>query len=552
MTEPATEPSYYAPRFDVRISGVTLAADVADQVLSLTVETDLDLAGSFSLVLRNSGNTLLDSALLDPGRTVEIHLGYGNELLPAFLGEIASVEPSFPRDGPPTIRVSGYDKSYRMRRVQPEPTEYPLMNDGLIAARIAVENGLIPVVDPTPGLPAKTPQVESDMAFLKARAEKYFFDVYVEWDRLHFHFPRPRTAAHVLEWGRNLSSFSPRISAAGLAGLQVVRGYNQELAQTIHSTALAADLDVADLAERLGETAMDLLASLVRKGIRKHTLDNPLDAAVLARSLLAELLEGMYEGHGSCIGIPGLSAGAYVEIRGVGKRFGGTYRVRKVTHRLDDSGFTTDFSITQRGHTNLLGLLRKQLVEEPPPNRAERFYGVLVAEVEDNNEVLDVPPTVPLGRVKVSYPGLSKKFTSGWAPCARPMAGKDMGFYALPETGDQVLVAFEHGDLSKPYVLGGLWTVEKGPPATNTDGTNSIRVIKSRAGHSITFDDTLDTGELVIRDMAGSAITLNARDGSITIEAGGNLTIKAKGTISLEAAGGKTKISMDATQVDVT
>ena len=28
----------------------------------------------------------------------------------------------------------------------------------------------------------------------------------------------PQSAAHVLTWGRNLASFSPRISAAGLAG----------------------------------------------------------------------------------------------------------------------------------------------------------------------------------------------------------------------------------------------------------------------------------------------------------------------------------------------
>ena len=41
------------------------------------------------------------------------------------------------------------------------------------------------------------------------------------------------------------------------------------------------------------------------------------------------------------------------------------------------------------------------------------------------------------------------------------MAGPDMGFYALPEKGDQVLVAFEQGDLSQPYVLGSLWTTQQ-------------------------------------------------------------------------------------------
>ena len=56
----------------------------------------------------------------------------------------------------------------------------------------------------------------------------------------------------MLEWGKNLSSFSPRISAAGLAGLQVIRGYNQELAQAITVTALAADFDLDNLVERLG------------------------------------------------------------------------------------------------------------------------------------------------------------------------------------------------------------------------------------------------------------------------------------------------------------
>ncbi|MFJ3902874.1 phage baseplate assembly protein V [Streptomyces sp. NPDC090025] len=550
-----TQPVSYAPRCDIRISGVALAADVTDQMLSLTVETDLDLAGSFTLVLRNADNTLLDSPLLDVGRTVEIHLGYGNDLRPAFLGEIAAIEPSFPSEGPPTVRVAGYDKSYRMRRTQPEPTAYPLVNDALLAAKIAAENGLIPVVDPTPGLPETIPKAESDMAFLKARARKYGFDVYVEWDRLHFHLPRPRTSAVILEWGRSLIEFAPRISASGLAGLQVVRDYNQELAQTVHSTVLAADFDLPDIMERLGDQAVHLLAGLVRKAGRPRqaaAVGNPLDAALLARSLLTELLEGMYEGRGSCVGLPELTAGDHVEIRGVGRRFGGTYRARKITHRLDGGGFTTEFSITQRGQSSLLGLLRKQMTEEPPPQAQERFHGVMVGVVAENHELGDRPPRLPLGRVKVSLPQLSETFVTGWAPCARPMAGQDAGFYALPELGDQVLVAFENGDLSRPYVLGALWTAEQRPPVRNADGRNAVRVIRSRAGHTITFDDSEDGSSLVIEDGSGSRVSLRATDGSISVEAGGDLTVKAGGTLTLEAAGGSTKITMTADKVDVT
>jgi phage protein D/phage baseplate assembly protein gpV len=544
MTEP-----FFAPRFDVRISGVTMSADVASQVLKLVVETNLDVAGRFALTLRNPDNAVLDSALFDLGKDVEIHLGYGNDLEPAFLGEITAIEPEFPADGPAVVVISGADRSHRLRRSQPEPTDYSMTSDSMIAARIALENGLVPVVDPTPPFRAPVTQTTSDMAFLKSRAEQYFFDVYVEWDRLHFQFPRPSTAAHVLEWGRNLVSFSPRIAAAGLAGIQTVRDYNQELAQSILGIALAADFDVGDLEEKLGSAAMDLLFSVTRTGLRDGAVSNPFDAALLAKSLLAAVLDGLYEGTGSCIGVPGLAAGGFVAIEGVGTRFSGTHRLRKVTHMVDERGYRTTFEIAQGAGTSLLGALRKHLVDEPSPNKEKSVPGVVVAEVVDNNELAGAQ--IPLGRVRVRYPGLGEKVTSGWAPCVSPMAGDGTGFYALPEKGEQVLVAFAGGDLAHPYVIGRLWHAKAPPPVTDTDGTNSTRVIRSRAGHTITFDDTADVGRLVIEDGRGSSIALDATDGSITVNARNNLTISAGGDLVLEAAGGTTKITMTAEHVDV-
>jgi len=554
-----TEP-FYAPRFEILLSGVTMAADLTEQVVSLMVETDLDMAGTFSLVVRNPDNVLLDSALLDIGKNVEVHLGYGADLVPAFLGEIAAVEPSFPQDGPPTIQVTGYDKSFKLRRNQPEPTTYTTTTDSLVAARIALENGLIPVVDPTPELPEDITQKESDFAFLKARAQRYHFDVYVEWDRLHFQFPRPQFAAHVLEWGRNLSSFTGRISSAGLAGLEVIRDYNQELAQSIYAAAIAVDLDSGNLLERLGGAATDLLTSLVRSEFRKHSVKNPFDAAKLAAALLADLLEGLYEGQGSCVGLPALAAGKYVEIRGVGKRFSGTYRVRKVTHRLDSSGLRTDFVISQSGQSSLVGVLRDNVVEMPSTKQEQKFYGVLVGEVLDNHELAAAPPEAPLCRVKVQFPDLSDNVVTKWAPCVQPAAGADSGFYALPDKGDQVLVAFKNGDFGQPYVLGSLWNAKSRPPETNLDGTNTRRVIKTKGGHTIAFDDSAQGKSLTVRDSLGSEVVLDSLTGAVSVSAKGDLTLSARGKISissttgdvtLQAAGGATTVAISKTGVDV-
>jgi phage protein D len=523
--------SFYAPVFDVRVSGLTMTADVANQVLSLQYDNNLDLADMFTVVLNNDHNRFTDSALFDLGKTVEIHMGYGGELKPMMLGEITAIEPSFPENGPPTLRLAGYDKSHRLRNSQAD-RQWQYVPDSVIAAQIAAESLLIPIVDPSLIFHRKKiTQSGTDMAFLKDRAKANFFEVYVHWDKLYFRFPRPQTQAVVLEWGKNLSSYSPRLSTAGLAGLQTIRGYNEELAQTIVAYSMAMDLNVENLVEKLGSSAMDLLLSLGRKVVRNEPIESPIDAAVVAKSILQDILDGLYEGSGTCVGIPQLRAGEMIDIRGVGKRFSGMYRLRKVTHTIDDNGYRVAFEVSQRGNTALLPMLRKSLQERPSPTQRERFYGVAVAKVEANH--VDPTEGPPMARVKVSFPWLSDKVESGFARCTAPSAGDGTGIYFLPEVGDEVLVAFEHGDLGKPVIIGSLWNGKRMPPESNIDGLNRIRTIKTK-GHTIVLDDTKGMEKIQIKDAAGSEITLGP-NGAVSISAMTNLSLTAKGNITLDA-----------------
>ncbi len=539
--------TFYAPRFDIRIAGLTLAADVSNQVTSMSFDSDLDMASMFNITMRNPDNQLLDSALFDLGKRVEIHMGYGNDLRPMMLGEITALEPSFPEGGAPTLRISGYDLSYKMRNNQLDRT-FEYVNDSLIVAQIAGEAGLIPVIDPSPFFHRDPVQHSgSDMALLKKLAQANFFEVYVQWDKLYFQFPRPQTEAIVLEWGKNLSSYSPRISNAGLAGSQIVRSYNEELAQTIVAFAMAADFNPDNLTEKLGSSALDLLLSLGRRVLHKEKVASTLDALAIAQSLMQEILDGMYEGSGSCIGTPDLQAGQYISIQGVGKRFSGTYRIRKATHTIDDGGYHTNFEVTQKSSTSLLPLLRKSLQESPSPNKSEPFYGVVIGKVTKNN---DIERGIPLGRVKVSYPWLSEGAESGWARCATPMAGSDIGIYFLPEVGDEVLIAFEQGNLAHPIVIGSLWNAEKRPPANNINGQNSTRLIKTKSGHTITLDDTTNNEKIVIQDKGGSQITMT-QNGSVTISAAKDLILKAKGSITLDTDRENGTITLGANEVDV-
>lgn len=162
--------------------------------------------------------------------------------------------------------------------------------------------------------------------------------------------------------------------------------------------------------------------------------------------------------------------------------------------------------------------------------RVGRITGVVIGVVTNNKD------EEGLGRVKVRFPWLSEVDESHWARIATPMAGKG-GIYFLPEPEDEVLVAFEHGDVRFPYVLGALWNGQQAPPATNDDGKNNLRIIKSRSGHMIRLNDEDGKEKIEIVDKsAKNSIVFDTAKNTITITTDTDITLSAaKGTIKLEA-----------------
>jgi uncharacterized protein involved in type VI secretion and phage assembly len=184
-----------------------------------------------------------------------------------------------------------------------------------------------------------------------------------------------------------------------------------------------------------------------------------------------------------------------------------------------------------------------------------RIHGVCVAIVTDNND------SEGKYRVKVRYPWLDNGDASGeqsyWARICTFGAGQDRGGFFLPEVDDEVLVAFEHGDISYPYVIGTLWNSKQTTIEKNSDqgGKNNLRKFKSRSGHYLEFDDSGDNkitvkttgGHILLMDDPGPKIELKTSDGAnylllneggskITLETtSGDMLIKAANTIDIEA-----------------
>ncbi|WP_433830963.1 phage baseplate assembly protein V [Actinoplanes sp. CA-015351] len=168
-----------------------------------------------------------------------------------------------------------------------------------------------------------------------------------------------------------------------------------------------------------------------------------------------------------------------------------------------------------------------------------------------NNVVLgvvdDLKDPANLGRIRALLPQHGNQL-SEWAPIVSAGAGKGRGSYFRPERGDQVMIAFERGDLRRPYVLGGVWCVPGPPPEkSGVAEVNDVRQIITRSGHVLRFDDkqgaerieliTAGGQQKVVLDKAAGRIEVTATAGQVVVDAAGDVTVKSSANLSLTATG---------------
>jgi phage baseplate assembly protein gpV len=164
--------------------------------------------------------------------------------------------------------------------------------------------------------------------------------------------------------------------------------------------------------------------------------------------------------------------------------------------------------------------------------RASKIRGVQLAIVIDNKDGEGNPGY----RVKVKYPWLNEQEASFWARIAVPMAGPGRGTYVLPEIDDQVLVVFEHGDIDRPIIIGGLWSTKQQPVEVNESDKNNTKLIKSRAGHRIIFDDKDGAEKITIVDKTKkNKIVLDSANNVLKIESDGDIEVIAKSNVIMHS-----------------
>ncbi|MFZ5986676.1 MAG: phage baseplate assembly protein V [Bacillota bacterium] len=190
-----------------------------------------------------------------------------------------------------------------------------------------------------------------------------------------------------------------------------------------------------------------------------------------------------------------------------------------------------------------------------------KIYGVMVGVVIMNDSSNDGSKPGP-GLVKLKIPLIGME-ESNWARISSFMSGNSRGSFFLPEVGDEVLVAFENGDVNRPFVIGSLWNGKDAPPETNSDGKNNTRLIKSRSGHIFKFFDKKGEENIELKTSKGHIIRLDDKSGEENIQivdkSGNNKIIistkENKITLSsdkdIEISAPKGKFSVNAKEIEL-
>lgn len=199
------------------------------------------------------------------------------------------------------------------------------------------------------------------------------------------------------------------------------------------------------------------------------------------------------------------------------------------------------------GHT----ILEQTIDGRIPQGLGGNWYGVYPALVLDNQD------PAGQGRVRISLPWAvdsEGEQYEAWARLAVLMAGSNRGSWFIPDVDDEVLIAFEGGNVARPYVVGMLWNGQDSPPEDIQSG-NNIKSITSRNGVKIEFDDSDGQEKLTLQTPAGHSIKMedpttlkieDANGNSITMNAGG-VTIDTASTLTINAS----MIDMTASMVSV-
>jgi len=542
----------YSPLPKLQIDGQDAPTHLMEDILQIIVEESLHLPSMFTLVIQNDyfpgrqdEKPWRYKDLIQIGKSVEI--GFASSTTDSqdfsdekegllIKGEITAIETHFSERSQAPIVVRGYDTMHRLHRGQYNRS-FQNVTDTDIVKKIAEEVGFKSgeIVTEPSGEPHDYvfQSNQTNMEFLRERANRIGFELFNQDGKLHFHKPKAEDTLK-LKWLKDVGSFRVRMTSTEQVKEVEVRGWDYGEKRAIVATKQSQSKSVMTRTEngegRQTSTKFSGMPPTPKRIVVDQPVFKPKEADQIAQAVCDEIGGQFICADANAEGNPHIRPGRVIEIEELGA-YSGKYYVTETRHTYHEQVYRTDFAVRGLRGGDLLTTLAPKSTFQPG-------QGLLVGIVTDNNDPKG------WGRVKVKFPTLTEEHNSNWARVVSIGAGSNRGFDCLPEVNDEVLVAFEHGDIHRPYVIGNVWNGRDNPPNSVKDnvqdGKVRLRTFQTRSGHKVQFVEEDKGGSksgVIIVTKGGHKAYLDDSSGLVTISSTGKMSLEATGDMNIKSGG---------------
>ncbi|MCB1037304.1 MAG: type VI secretion system tip protein VgrG, partial [Acidobacteria bacterium] len=471
--------------FTLKVAGAAVPSDV--QVEAVDVWWDLNRVPRARLSLIDGDPaagtfSLAEEGLFEPGKELSVAAGYdGGAETVLFSGVLAKQGLEITRSGISRLTVEAADRALGMTLARRNGV-FEDLKDSQLIDKLLSRNGLSGTVSATKVVHEEIVQYyATDWDLMMTRAEMNGLVVKVQAGKVEVTPPDTSSSPVLtLTYGDSILDLSTEMDAATQLDKSAIRSTTWDPAEQKVVEAGASAVSVTEP----GKPSSEDLAKVF--GVKDFLQQSggqlvPGDLSEWSTAELVKSRLSKVRGRVRFLGSPLAEPGKTVALGGLGASFNGKAYVSGVHHEIRDGSWKTTVEV---------GLSIRWFAAEAPHLAAPEASGQLPPISGLQTGIVREVAKDPGGefRVRVTLPLLESGSAGVWARLACFYASKEVGAFFYPEKGDEVILAFMNEDPRYPVILGSVFS-KKLPPPLAPEAANPKKVVKTRSGLQISFDD---------------------------------------------------------------
>lgn len=539
---PAADISSMVLTLTITIDGSALPSEI--QVMAIEVNYQVNRIPSAQITIVENANLemdtfVVDEAMFDPGKVIEISLGYDNNNTVVFKGLI--LKNSFRvSDLGSTITLDCRDKLVKMTSSKHNKVFLDKKDSDVISSLVS-DAGLSATVTATTTVNKQLFQYHcTDWDFMLNRAEANGLYLFPSATAVKVAKPEYGTEPITLTYGIDVLSADLSLDAQNQYGSVEAHAWDVKTQAMLTGTSSEPSIN-----------AQSSIAASTLKAVLNEQVYNQYSASFVTQAELEDWASARLtrarlsriKGRLVSYGNGTIAVGNVVTLAKISSKFNGKGYISGLSHRVENGTWETTL---QLGLDDLPYYEEQNLTDLPAGGQLPAVNGLLIGMVKK----IDADPE-DLSRVQVSVMVEGGASLDVWARLSSYYASSGFGAYFYPEVNDEVILGFVSSDPRDAIILGSLHGKNKPPytPAAENfikgwvtkeklkvtfDDEKKIMTLETPGGNKVTLDD--DAKSIKLEDMNGNTTTLD--DSGIKLDTKKDVMIKATGKITLDGAGG--------------